>query len=59
MRTAMRITGYYKVRRFHDDEEWSVAYWDGCNWATCGDIPALADSDFADIGERIILPHEE
>lgn len=55
----MRKPGFYKVQHFHDDPRWSVAEWDGNYWTTCGDLPALTDSYFAEIGDRIHLPGDE
>jgi hypothetical protein len=51
----MRSPGFYWVRRFRDDPEFTIAQFgaDGL-WVTPGDIPVLHDSAFVEIDERQI-----
>ena len=55
MTSPSRPYGYYCVRRFAHDPEWSVAQWTYPDkWYTVGDFAALDDKDFAEISETPI-----
>ncbi len=59
MTNRKRLDGYYKVRRFHDEPEPSIALWAfPGRWYTCGDTTALNDDAFAAIDETPVLLKE-